>query len=243
MTAFAGGISHAPFNDSAAQTKDLTVFAPSNAAFEGIGATLQNLSDDALTKLLGYHIINATDFVGYTPSLTNGTTFRTMQGGNLTVTKESNSLFVNSARILQSDILLKNGVMHVIDNVLSPNATGAVPNPSAKSQAPVIQGSALSGGALPFTQYLPGSAASTASSAMPTDGSASSTFGVSQIGASATTNAVSSGMGVSATSTTSGTAATSSSPTAKGKTGSAARSSGGTTGGFIGFLGLMFGLL
>ena len=240
MTAFAGGISNAPLNDSAAQAKDLTIFAPSNAAFKGIGATLQNMTVDLLTRLLGYHIVNATNFVGYTPSLTNGTTLNTMQGGNLKITKDSNSLFVNSARILQSDILLKNGVMHVIDNLLSPNATAAIPNPSAQTQAPVIQGSALSGDALPFTQYLPGSAASTASSAMPTDGTASKTFDVSQIGASATTNAASSGTG---TSSKSGSVAPTSTAGSKSKTGGADRSKGMTMGGFISVLGMVFGLL
>lgn len=37
------------------ETKDLTVFAPSNAAFGRLGPAAANLTVDQLTAILGYH--------------------------------------------------------------------------------------------------------------------------------------------------------------------------------------------
>lgn len=37
------------------ETKDLTVFAPSNAAFRKLGPAAANLTVDQLTAILGYH--------------------------------------------------------------------------------------------------------------------------------------------------------------------------------------------
>lgn len=37
------------------ETKDLTVFAPSNGAFEKLGPAAANLTVDQLTEILGYH--------------------------------------------------------------------------------------------------------------------------------------------------------------------------------------------
>lgn len=37
------------------ETPDLTVFAPTNAAFEKLGPAAANLTVDQLTEILGYH--------------------------------------------------------------------------------------------------------------------------------------------------------------------------------------------
>ena len=187
LTGFAGAVVHSSLNSTAAEMPNLTIFAPANAAFKALGATLEGLSPGSLTDLLSYHVVNSSiGSVGYTPVLANGTVLITAQGASLNITTASNSLFVNSARVLQSDILLKNGVLHVIDNLLSPNATAASPDPSLRTQAPVIQGSRLSGNEVPFTEHLPSSVTSAMNSAIPT-GTAKSTFDVGDIGAAAST--------------------------------------------------------
>lgn len=45
----------------------------------------------------------------------NGTSMKTLAGGNVTVTKDGDSVFVNSAKVLVPDVLVANGVIHVID--------------------------------------------------------------------------------------------------------------------------------
>jgi transforming growth factor-beta-induced protein len=46
---------------------DLTIFAPTNAAFQAIGATAESLSSTDLAGILEYHVIQNT--VGYSPLL------------------------------------------------------------------------------------------------------------------------------------------------------------------------------
>ena len=134
-------------------TPDLTVFAPSNMAFQSISSVLQNISMSQLTSVLGYHVINGT--VAYSSTLTNGTTVPTLSGPNLTITLgDDGAVFVNSARVVTPDVLVANGVVHVIDNVLNPNMTSAMPDPSATMQSAAFAG-ASSGSMVPFTSGVP----------------------------------------------------------------------------------------
>ncbi|KAL8645929.1 MAG: hypothetical protein Q9226_007075 [Calogaya cf. arnoldii] len=49
--------------------------------------------------------------------------------------QEGSDVFVNSAKVLIPDVLVANGVIHVIDNVLNPNNTMAEPQPTAEVQS------------------------------------------------------------------------------------------------------------
>lgn len=142
-----------------------------------------------LADILNYHVVNSSSFVGYSSNLVNGTTLRTRQGASLTITVASNSLFVNSARVVQQDILLSNGVMHVIDNLLDYNTTAVRPEPELTLQPAVLQGSALTGYDVPFATYLP-----TGVSAFPTT-TGTASFGADNIGGGT------SGLAATATST------------------------------------------
>ncbi len=162
---------------------DLTIFAPYNDAFQKLGTTLSTLSTSELASLLEYHVVNGTHFVGYSANLPNATVLKTRQGGNLTITFASNSLFVNSARVLQEDILIANGVIHVIDNILNYNASNMRPVPAMPTQPAVLQGAPLTGNVLPFASDLPTSVSSFSSS---TSTPGASSFGISDIGSKPT---------------------------------------------------------
>ena len=130
-----------------------------------------------LQRLLNYHIVNSST-VGYSSNLPNGTVLRTRSGQNLTITFASNSLFVNQARVIQQDLLLSNGVMHVLDNFLDPDAPSVTANPEIPTAAPLIRGTSLSENVVPFTSFLPTSVTSfDTSSTVPT-----SSFGANDIG-------------------------------------------------------------
>lgn len=45
----------------------------------------------------------------------NGTTLTALNGGNLTVTIVDGDVFVNSAKVVTPNVLVANGVVHVID--------------------------------------------------------------------------------------------------------------------------------
>ncbi|KAL8902909.1 MAG: hypothetical protein Q9207_004298 [Kuettlingeria erythrocarpa] len=188
LTAAGGAVENArdearllTFNSSLAEYvnshKDLTIFVPQNAAFQALGGTLQSMPLSQLQRILGYHIVNSSS-VGYSSNLPNGTILRTLSGQKLTVTFASNSLFVNQARVLQQDLLISNGVMHVIDNFLDPDAPSVTANPEVQTAPPLIRGTSLTENVVPFTSYLPTSVTSfDTASATPT-----SSFGAGNIG-------------------------------------------------------------
>ncbi|KAI9723362.1 MAG: hypothetical protein M1812_001246 [Candelaria pacifica] len=186
LTAAGGAVTKAKLNDYLDTSKDVTIFAPSNAAFQGVGSALVNMTTEELGKVLDYHVVSGT--IGYSPTLTNGTILKTLQGGNLTITFASNSLYVNSAKFLQQDIILSNGILHVIDNLLDYNATAVQPNPQIPTQPPILQGTSVAD--TPFSSDLPTTVTSVATSidtSAPTDGSMATSTDASA--ASSTTDA------------------------------------------------------
>ncbi|KAI9840972.1 MAG: hypothetical protein M1837_001101 [Sclerophora amabilis] len=156
LTAVGGAITKAKLGSYIENTRDLTVFAPRNDAFQAIGSRLKDMTVEQLGGLLRYHVVNGS--VNYSPDLKNGTILQSLQGANLTIRAGGASLYVNSAQIVQQDLLLANGVMHVIDNVLDYNATAAQPNPEIPSQPAIIPGSSVT--YLPFSSDLPTSTSS-----------------------------------------------------------------------------------
>lgn len=100
----------------------------------------------------------------------------------MTVTRAENATFATSARVIRSDILLANGVMHVIDDVLDCNATDVKRMPAVASRIPAIQGSALEGGEGPFVPVGVGGANSVMGSQSEAAAQASGGFDVSRIG-------------------------------------------------------------
>ena len=101
-----------------------TVFAPSNDAFAAIpAATLDSLlgdPGDTLTAILQYHVVAGTLMAA---DLMKDTTLMTLQGGMLTVTVMNDTVMINDAHVIIADLMASNGVVHVIDMVLMPEAT------------------------------------------------------------------------------------------------------------------------
>jgi uncharacterized surface protein with fasciclin (FAS1) repeats len=109
--------------DALSSQGPFTVFAPVDAAFDALPeGTLEALLADPsgdLTNILKYHVVAAKALSG---SLTNGQEITTLLGEKLTVTINSNGVFINNAKVIAADIMAKNGVVHVIDAVLLPPA-------------------------------------------------------------------------------------------------------------------------
>lgn len=116
---------------------DLTVFAPNNEALERISSALANVNVEQLTAVLSYHVVNGT--VGYSTVLEDGLTLGTVTGEELTIRIMDGNIFVNNALVL-SEIIVANGVVHVIDNVLNPANATAAPEPGATAGVPAFGG-------------------------------------------------------------------------------------------------------
>ncbi|PMD65199.1 fasciclin domain-containing protein [Hyaloscypha bicolor E] len=151
LTSFQGALYAANRLPLDSTTQNATFFAPWNEAFQALGPAISSMTSDQIAQVMDYHLVPQ---VIYSTNLTNGTQYLTAQGENLTVRHSGNNVFINSAQLLQADILIANGVIHVIDNVLNPQSPSAQPNPTIASQAPVFA-SASSVNNLPFTSDIP----------------------------------------------------------------------------------------
>ncbi len=101
-----------------------TVFAPTNAAFKKVpAATLAALKadPDKLRAVLTYHVVPGTVPASKVVTL-NGKSVKTVEGSTVKITVRGKSVKVNNAQVTKTDINAKNGVIHVINNVLIPPA-------------------------------------------------------------------------------------------------------------------------
>lgn len=106
--------------DTLNNAKGITVFAPTNEAFAKIPTARLNkiLADKAeLTKILTYHVVGE----NVSPQKLHKGSFKTLEGGTLTLAGSGKSFTVNSkARIVCGDIQTANATVNVIDTVLTP---------------------------------------------------------------------------------------------------------------------------
>ena len=100
-------------------TGPFTVFAPSNEAFATLGSQqLESLKKDPekMTAILLYHVIPGKYMSAYIKS----ETVRTVNGKTINLGKQGNTITVNQAKVIRTDLIGPNGVVHIIDTVLIP---------------------------------------------------------------------------------------------------------------------------
>jgi uncharacterized surface protein with fasciclin (FAS1) repeats len=106
-----------------------TVFAPTNAAFEALPAgTVDGLlkpeNKDQLASILTYHVVAGKVMAA---DLSDGQEVETVQGGKLTVGIDGDKVTLTdengaTVNVTDTDIDAGNGVIHVIDGVVTPKA-------------------------------------------------------------------------------------------------------------------------
>ena len=111
-----------------------TVFAPTNDAFAKVDkATLDGLlkpeAKASLTKVLTYHVVagkmTAADLAAKITEGNGTAKLKTVAGEELTLTMDGDKVKVagmggSSAYVSQADVTQSNGVVHVVDGVLTP---------------------------------------------------------------------------------------------------------------------------
>ena len=97
-----------------------TVFAPTDAAIAALpaGALEALLADPtgALAEVLLYHVVGA---AALSTDLSDGQLIATLQGGDVEVSIDGMGVMINDANVIVADLVADNGVVHVIDAVLS----------------------------------------------------------------------------------------------------------------------------
>lgn len=156
LSAFLGALYQTNFSEQIIASKDVTIFAPNNAAFQRTSGALSTLSASELLDVMKFHIVPN---LLYSQDLVNGMTLPTFGGKNLTVTVAGNNKYIDSSQILDPDILIDFGVVHMLGDVLNPAEPDARPIPTMIAQPPAFKllGNTSTGSrvAVPFTSALP----------------------------------------------------------------------------------------
>lgn len=105
---------------SALSSGNLTVFAPDNSAFAASGiteATITALPVSSVDSILKYHVLGAKVMASGVPV---SDTVKTLLGTNIYASNNANGVFVNGIKVKTADVQASNGVIHVIERVLTP---------------------------------------------------------------------------------------------------------------------------
>ena len=102
-----------------------TVLAPTDEAFaaalDALGLTADELLADTelLTSVLTYHVLDGEVPSGDVVAL-DGQSVATLNGADVTVSVDGDTVMVNDATVTAVDVPASNGIIHVIDTVLLP---------------------------------------------------------------------------------------------------------------------------
>ena len=99
-----------------------TVFAPTDAAFAKLPAgTVENLlkpeNKDQLIAILTYHVVPGRVAAADVVKLSEATT---VNGADVAIEVDGDSVMVDNATVIATDIETSNGIIHVIDTVILP---------------------------------------------------------------------------------------------------------------------------
>ena len=103
-----------------------TVFAPTDEAFaklpEGtVESLLKPENKDKLVAVLTYHVVPGAVKADKVVTL-DGKKVKTVQGSEVAISVKGGSVYVDKAKVVKTDIVTSNGVIHVIDAVILPPA-------------------------------------------------------------------------------------------------------------------------
>ena len=99
------------------------MFAPTNEAFAALGdeqlrELLQPENRDQLKSILTYHVVPGELTAD---KLEDGQKLETVQGDSLAVSISGGTVKIDDATVVRPDVDASNGVVHVIDGVLTPS--------------------------------------------------------------------------------------------------------------------------
>lgn len=129
LTMFVNAIKSAGLVDTLRGPGPFTIFAPSDAAFAALPpGTLDSWLNDKATlrNVLLYHVLPGRIDSSTAIAMTTPTSPPTLQGTTLQVTNTNGTVMVNGARVLMPDMVATNGIIHVIDTVLTPSPAATI---------------------------------------------------------------------------------------------------------------------
>ena len=122
LSTLATMVSGSALEQTLAGTEQITLFAPTNAAFAALPAdTVEALKDPAqLTKVLNLHVVaSKLDAAALIPL--NGKTVDSL-GGPVKVAIDGSTLKIGGAAVTRTDVFTSNGVIHILGAVITPKS-------------------------------------------------------------------------------------------------------------------------
>ena len=124
FTTLLAAVKAAGLSETLAGDGPFTVFAPTDAAFAELPASaVQDLlkpeNKEKLQAILKYHVVPGRVMAADVVGLEEATT---AEGSNLDIQVSENSVKVDDANVVTTDLLALNGVIHVIDKVVMPKS-------------------------------------------------------------------------------------------------------------------------
>lgn len=119
LSTLADAVEQAGLADTLNSAEELTVFAPTNEAFEAIPQETRDkvMADkQQLTEILNNHVVEGRN----EPADLEDATLTTLGGGELTAKGSGEDLTVNDAKVVCGNVQTKNATVYVVDKVLLP---------------------------------------------------------------------------------------------------------------------------
>ena len=120
FTTLAAALDAAGLVDTLKGEGPFTVFAPTDDAFAKLPAgTVESLLQDipTLTQILTYHVVAGKVDASQVVTLDRA---ETVNGESLSISVENGTVMIDNAKVVTTDIMASNGIIHVIDSVVLP---------------------------------------------------------------------------------------------------------------------------
>ena len=122
FVSFAACVKAAGLTDALSAKGPFTVFAPTDEAFAKLPAgTVEDLlkpeNKEKLVAILTYHVVPGRDLASQVTKMSSA---KTVNGQSLAISVNGGTVMVDNAKVIKTDILCSNGVIHVIDSVMLP---------------------------------------------------------------------------------------------------------------------------
>ncbi len=120
FTTLAAALEAAGLIETLKTAEDITVFAPTDEAFEALPeGTVETLlkpeNKDTLVRILTFHVLGAKVPAA---DVTAGTV-EMLSGDSATITTDD-GVMIGNAKVIKTDVMASNGIIHVIDAVILP---------------------------------------------------------------------------------------------------------------------------
>ena len=149
---------------------NLTVFAPTDAAFAAAGYAdtnaIKTIPIAALTSILSYHVLPSVIKSGDVPVGPNASVNSFLASNTIFTTRNTAGVFINGSAVTTADIIAANGVVHKINALLLPPSGNIVTTLVANNKYKLLVQAALKcgldgalSGAGPLTLFAPDNAA------------------------------------------------------------------------------------